>query len=221
MPAAERRRGFTLLEVMAAFALLAIAYTTLAGAGAQSLQKEGEAARRLHASLLADRTLDGLEAAFEQGGAPPLGEQQLEEGLYTVTVQVSPWEAVIPERERPLALERTRRGLEQARRPGEAAIQRDEGAALGPSLLTGTRGRPGPLRRVDVVVTWDEGWSEGRVVRTTFGLDAQAAAATIGALAASAEAAQAESGVGGTDASGLGGRIRRDETVAPRRSGLR
>jgi prepilin-type N-terminal cleavage/methylation domain-containing protein len=204
----ERAHGFTLLEVMAAFALLAIAYTTLGGAGAQSLQKEGEAARRFDASLIADRVLDGLEIAFDQGAAPPLGEEETAEGIYRVAIRVAPWEAVVPERDKSLAVERSER---RARRPGES-IRDDEGVSLGPSLLHGERGQPGPLRRVDVVVTWDEGWSEGRVVRTTFGLDAQAAAASLEALGAAAagEAGAADpGGPQGTDASGLGGRIQR------------
>lgn len=210
----ERAHGFTLLEVMAAFALLAIAYTTLGGAGAQSLQKEGEAARRLGASLLADQVLEGLEAGFEQGAAPPLGEEERTEGMYGVAIRVAPWEPVIPERERPRALERSER---RARRPGES-IRDDEGASLGPSLLHGERGQPGPLRRVDVVVSWDEGWSQARVVRTTFGLDPEAAAASLEALGAAA--AGAEPGQGGppaTDASGLGGRIERGGADGRRR----
>ncbi|HSJ96327.1 MAG TPA: prepilin-type N-terminal cleavage/methylation domain-containing protein [Myxococcota bacterium] len=204
---ARRARGFTLLEVMAAFALLAIAYTTLGGAGAQSLQKEGEAARRLHASLLADRVLDGLEAGFDQGAAPPVGEEESSEGTFRVAIRVAPWEPVVPERERSLAVER---GEQRARRPGES-IRDDAGASLGPSLVTGERGQPGPLRRVDVVVTWDEGWSEGRVARTTFGLDPEAAAASLEALGAAAAAGREAGAAGGSDASGLGGRIRRGE----------
>jgi hypothetical protein len=202
MRAADRARAaFTLLEVMAAFALVAIAYTTLSGSGAQSLRAEGEASRRLHASLLADRVLDGLETGFDQGAAPPLGEQTLEEDIYAVTIEVTPYEPRIPELERPRALEREER---RARRPGEE--QRDDaGAALGPSLVSGTRGQPGPLRRVDVTVTWDEGWREGSVTRTTFGLDPQAASEALAALSAAA----AGGGEGG-DASGLGGRIERE-----------
>jgi len=210
MSRAERTGGFTLLEVMAAFALLAIAYTTLGGAGAQSLQKEGEADRRLKASLIADRVLDGLEVAFDQGAAPPLGEEESDEGMFRVAVRVSPWEPAIPERERSLAVERSER---RERRPGES-IRDDEGVSLGPSLINGERGQPGPLRRVDVVVTWDEGWSEGRVARTTFGLDAEAAAASLQALGAAAAQAAGGDGSGGggpegTDSSGLGGRIQR------------
>ncbi|HEY8493130.1 MAG TPA: type II secretion system protein [Myxococcota bacterium] len=205
MRAAERAHGFTLLEVLAAVALLGIAYTILGGAGAQSLQKEGEAARRLAASLLADRTLEAIEAAFDQGAAPPLGEEEISEGIYTIVTRVSAWEPQIPEREPPRALERERR---RARRPGES-IRDDESGQLGPSLVHGERGQPGPLRRVDVIVTWSEGWSEGRVVRTSFGLDPQAAAVTLQALGATAAAAGDASGLGGTDASGLGGRIER------------
>jgi len=213
---AARRAGFTLLEVLAAFALLAIAYTTLGGAGAQSLQREGEAARRLHASLLADRVLDELELAFDQGTAPPPGDEERVEDLYTISIRVAPWEPVIPERERPLAIER---GERRARRPGES-IRDDDGAALGPSLITGTRGQPGPLRRVDVVVTWDEGWSVGRVTRTTFGLDGEAASGTLEALAAAAGGAGARGPAGG-DSSGLGGRIDRQRPGGAARRGPR
>jgi prepilin-type N-terminal cleavage/methylation domain-containing protein len=205
MRAAERTHGFTLLEVLAAVALLGIAYATLGGAGAQSLQKEGEAARRLQASLLADRTLEAIEDAFDQGAAPPLGEEEIDEGIYTIVTRVSPWEPQIPEVEPPRALEREQR---RARRPGES-IRDDEGAQLGPSLLQGERGQPGPLRRVDVIVTWSEGWSEGRVVRTSFGLDPQAAAATLQALGATSSGAGEVPVLGGSDAPGLGGRIER------------
>jgi len=220
MRAAERAGGFTLLEVLAAFALLAIAYTTLGGAAAQSLQREGEADRRLHASLLADGVLDEIELAFDQGGGPPVGEQERSEGNYTVVTRVAPWDAVVPERKRTLAVERSE---ERARRPGET-LREGRGASLGPSLVHGERGQPGPLRRVDVIVTWDEGWSQGRVARTTFGLDGEAAAPTIEALGAAAGGAaggEAGSGAGGTDASGLGGRIRRGGPGSDARQGAR
>jgi prepilin-type N-terminal cleavage/methylation domain-containing protein len=211
MRAAERGRGgFTLLEVLAAFALVAIAYTTLSGAGAQSLQKEGEAVRRLNASLIADRELHRLELLFDQGAAPPLGEEENVEGPYTVAVQVTPFDLAVPEPEKPRALEREE---DRARRPGES-LRDGAGAAVGPSLIAGERGQPGPLRRVDVVVRWDEGWSQAAVTRTTFGLDPQAASESLGALSAAAQPGGAE-GAGGSDASGLGGRIQRDGAPPP------
>ena len=61
----ERRDGgFTLLEVMAAVAILAIAYISLGSGGMQGLQHEGEARRKLQASLLADSVLSEIEAGI-------------------------------------------------------------------------------------------------------------------------------------------------------------
>lgn len=195
MRAAEGgRHGFTLLEVLAAVALLGIAYTVLGGAGIQGLQHEGEAARRFEASLLADRVLDEIESAFDQGSAPPLGEDEQAEGDFLISIRVEPFDAVVPEREQPRALERAE---DRARRPGEA---RRDGPDLGPSLLVGAGGQPGPLRRVEVVVAWSEGWGERRVTRTTFGLDPEAAAEVISALSAAAEAATGTGNPGAPEA---------------------
>ncbi len=189
MRAAERvRRGFTLLEVLAAVALLGIAYTVLGGAGIEGLQREGEAARRFEASLLADRVLADIENVFDQGSAPPLGEDEQDEGDFLISIRVAPFDAVIPEPDRPRALER---GEDRARRPGEA---RRDGPDLGPSLLAGAGGQPGPLRRVDIAVVWTEGWGERRVTRTTFGLDPEAAAEVVSALSAAAEAGSPAAG---------------------------
>ncbi len=194
MRAAERgRRGFTLLEVLAAVALLAIAYTILGGAGIQALQHEGEAARRFEASLLADRVVEGIESAFDLGSAPPLGTDEQVEGDFLISIRVDPFDAVVPERDRPRALERAE---DRARRPGES--RREDRPTLGPSLLVATGGgRPGPLRRVEIVVTWSEGWGERRVTRTTFGLDREAATEVISALSDAARAA-ANAGAAGT-----------------------
>ena len=46
--------GFTLLEVMAAVAVVAIVFTTLARVANQGMQSQGISKRRLEASLLAD-----------------------------------------------------------------------------------------------------------------------------------------------------------------------
>ncbi len=50
-------RGLTLLEVLAAVAVLGLLYTVLASAAVQGLRSEGESRRRLEASLLMDEQL--------------------------------------------------------------------------------------------------------------------------------------------------------------------
>lgn len=184
----RRAAGFTLLEVLAAVALLGLVYTVLGGAGIQGLQQEGEAERRFHASLLADRVLEGYESAFDLGAAPELGTQESSEGDFRIEARVTPYDQPVPELELPRELAR---GADRNRRPGES---RREETALGPSVLTGTGGQPSPLRRVDVEVIWTEGWGERSVRRTTFGLDLEAASATLGALSSSAGAAAAGGG---------------------------
>ena len=223
MRAAERaRHGFTLLEVLAAVALLGIAYTVLGGAGIQGLQHEGEAERRFRATLLADRVLEGLESGFDLGAAPPLGDDERSEGDFVVTVRVAPFEVVVPERERPRGLSRAE---DRARGLGEA---RRDGPDLGPGLLAGEGGQPAPLRRVEVVVRWQEGWGEREVRRTTFGLDATAAAEAIASLSAAAEAAatgqRANPAATEGGGSGLGGRPGDGDALPPetrRRPGAR
>ena len=92
-----RPDGFTLLEVLAAVAILGIAYITLGSSGIQGLQHEGEARRRLEASLLADSVLFDIEDAIEWDVAPSLGDEEREEGDFTIAVKVSPFSIVVPE----------------------------------------------------------------------------------------------------------------------------
>jgi hypothetical protein len=76
--------------VLAAVAILGIVYTLLADWAIQGLMAEGEAQRRLEASLLADRRLSQLEATIEAGAAPPLGVTEAEEEGFTLKVEVVP-----------------------------------------------------------------------------------------------------------------------------------
>lgn len=161
------RVGFTLLEVLVAVGVLALLYTVLAGAAMQGLRAEGESARELRASLLADRVLAELEPNLEVGIVPPVGREEREEEDYVVEVEVSALELALP-----------------ARGP----IEKGERDARTPSLLGGSRGAAGPLRRVEVRVAWSEGLFEREVRRTSFGLDAEAAAPFLEGLAASQEA---------------------------------
>jgi prepilin-type N-terminal cleavage/methylation domain-containing protein len=152
--------GFTLLEVLAAVAILAMVYVVLAGAAIQGLRAEGESERRLRASLVADEVLTELEAGLAAGAAPPLGSDQSQRGEFEVRVEVENFEL-------PAGL----LGAEPPP-PGEER----GGTAVLTSLLASTRPEmPGPLRSFRVEVAWSEVEEEHRVTRTTYAFDLEAA----------------------------------------------
>jgi len=159
------RGGFTLLEVLAAAIIMAMFYGVLAAKNVEGFALEGDADRRLRASLVADRRLADLEAARAAGLPPELGLREDVEDEFSVQVEVAPLElplaAVLAERD---AAQPTRR-------------RRDEPAA--PSLLAPERGQPVPLLRATIVVAWHDGLAERSVERTTFALDPEAVAAIL------------------------------------------
>jgi prepilin-type N-terminal cleavage/methylation domain-containing protein len=142
--------GFTLLEVMAAVAIIAIVFTTLARVANDGLRSEGVSRRRLEASLLADRRLAQIEIELAAGIAPEIGESEEEEEPYTILVQVTSFDiaSAIPVT-----------GFGEAD-PTEKAT------------LTGVLGDGvSPIRAIEVAVSWIEGMDEMRVVRNTYGID--------------------------------------------------
>jgi prepilin-type N-terminal cleavage/methylation domain-containing protein len=176
-----RRAGFTLLEVLAAVAILGIAYISLGSSGIQGLQHEGEARRRFQASLLADKVLSEIESAVEAGGAPELGTDESEEDGFTVETEVAAFSLAIPDE----AGEGGKRLGNARSRLGGSGAQAPQAAIPGPSLLGGERGAASPLRKIDVRVIWSEGFAERTVSRTTFALDREAAGVTLDAIAQS------------------------------------
>jgi prepilin-type N-terminal cleavage/methylation domain-containing protein len=173
-------RAFTLLEVLAAVAVFGLVYVVVARAAIEGLGVEGDAGRRLRASLLADRVLGEIETGIAAGAAPPPGRSELEEEEYQVQVEVTPLDPaalglapalVAPEREG------SARGR---RRPGEGSAL-DSGAAPrggeAPSLFEPTPGADAsPLLQIQVRVAWLEGAVPQQVSRTTFAFDLAAAA---------------------------------------------
>jgi prepilin-type N-terminal cleavage/methylation domain-containing protein len=153
-------RGFTLLEVLAAVALLAILYTVLARSAIEGLRAEGESERRLEASLLADTRLrESFEGAEGSYAVPPLGHSEVTEGDFTIILDVSPFEP-----------------------PGEWGI--DDPAAPSTVVFAPPTDRAGPvLRTIQLSVAWLEGAEQRQVTRTAFALDFQRVAALIGAIA--------------------------------------
>jgi prepilin-type N-terminal cleavage/methylation domain-containing protein len=150
--------GFTLLEVMAAVAVVGIVFTVLARAENEGLLEEGVSKRRLEASLLADQVLSDFEEQIATGTAPEIGQTEFDEGNFHVLVDVTAFDlaGVIPAREETPAAD-----TGSARETSPGAV---------PSVAASA------VRAVDIAVSWREGANaeggkEYRVTRNSFGLD--------------------------------------------------
>ncbi len=164
------RAGFTLLEVMAAVAVLGLVYVVVARVAIQGLQTEGDASRRLRASLLADRALSDLELELAGGAAPKVGETETTEEEFTVVVEVSPFD------------------IGSVLQEGAGADQRPGAQTSTLELLSPTaRGGIPTLLSIHARVKWIEGVSEREVTRTSFVFDAEAAAPLLEGIPGSEE----------------------------------
>lgn len=186
------RRGFTLLEVLAAVAVLALSYTVLAGTAMQGLANEGEAHRRLRASLLADLQITEIESALV-AAAPPVGVTETELEDYVISVESRPFDlgAFALSGQVEDAPGSARRGEGAAVPPGGA-----EAAGSGPpfALLAAAPGAPSPLFEIIVRVSWMEGGYEREVTRTTFAADPVMVQQAVASLGGSGDAAAAPDG---------------------------
>jgi general secretion pathway protein I len=88
-PSSQRQRGFTLLEVVMAFSILAIGLTLAMGVATNALRQARQAAEHTEAALHAQTLLDsaGLEERLEPGESG--GEF---EGGYRWQLSVQPYE---------------------------------------------------------------------------------------------------------------------------------
>lgn len=162
----SRARGFTLLEVLVAVALLGLFVTVLARSAIQAMSYEGDASRRLRASLIADRALAQIEAGLKLGTPPQLGHQEsLEAEEFQLSLDVQP-------------LDLAQAGLGALLAPAEGP----PGAAPPPPAAPdGSGAAPLPLFQILIRVGWVEGLHELAVTRTTFAYDASAALQALGA----------------------------------------
>jgi prepilin-type N-terminal cleavage/methylation domain-containing protein len=154
-----RSPGFTLLEVLAAVAVLGIVYVVVARGAIEGMQAQGDASRRLRASLLADRTLSELELAAAAGGAPEMGETQTSDEEFAVVVEVAPFDVA---------------GL-------LAGVAAEEGRPAAPTpslqlLQSSLSGGAPTVVSIVVRVAWIEGVSAREITRTSFAFNAEAAA---------------------------------------------
>jgi prepilin-type N-terminal cleavage/methylation domain-containing protein len=167
------RSGFTLLEVMAAVALLAILYTVLARVAIEGLRGENDSHRRLEAAMLADARIAESFTALSSGFVlPDFGHKESSEGDFTLALDVGPF---IP--------------------PAEWGVGESAGAA--PGLFASAPGAPGgqALRTVQLTVSWQEGAEKRQVSRTIFVMD-------FSRVSAMAEAAQQNNPEGSANGAG-------------------
>ena len=160
----DSRSGFTLIEVLAAVAILGLSYTVLSRQGIEGLIWEGEADGLLRASLVADRFLADLETQQLLGAAPVVGHVEQTSDEFQVVVDVTPFE--LPP------------GLlsEPPRAPAGGAPADPQGG-----LFPTRSGAPTPLLTIDLAVRWHDGRAERSLRRTTFVLDVAAVAPLLAA----------------------------------------
>jgi prepilin-type N-terminal cleavage/methylation domain-containing protein len=146
--APHRSAAFTLLEVLAAVAIMGIWYTVIATGALYGLRSEGENLRRIRASLVADEHLAEIESTMALAGPLPLREEEIEDEDEGLSIRITVSEFV-PEGEEPVD------GLE--------------------GLISGEqKGMLEFLRAIRVEVAWQEGLEEHTVERETFAFDREA-----------------------------------------------
>ena len=149
----RRTDGFTLLEVLAAVAILGIWFVVLASVAIQGLRAEGTNERRIRASLLADTVLSEIELGLASGQVPEEVEES-ERDDFLVGVEVVPLAELEAE-----VIEGDLRGMLEAELP-----------ELNQALYA-----------IDVQVSWLEAEDEQKLTRSTYGWDAAALLESLGA----------------------------------------
>jgi prepilin-type N-terminal cleavage/methylation domain-containing protein len=151
--------GFTLLEVLAAVAILGIWFVVLANVAIQGLRAEGENERRIRASLIADRFLTDLELGFDIGELPEETAEEFEEDEFVILVESLPLT-----------------GLELA----EGVAPPEEGEDLVELLEGDLSALAADLYTIQVTVRWTEGAADKTVRRTTYYWDSSALMEALG-----------------------------------------
>jgi len=151
----KSRQGFTLLEVLAAVAILAIWFLVIASTAIQGVRAEGVSRRRLEAGFIADRELSKIQTSLIEGTVPPVNLDEFEEGDFLVTVAVTPF-----------LTENAPRALT----PSDSLPP-----GLEPLLARDLPERGQDLYRLDIDVDWMEAGTEKSVQRTSFLFDLETA----------------------------------------------
>ena len=161
-------RGFTLIEVMLAAVILALAVAVIASSVMNAQLGEGDARRRAEASAYADRLLAEMEENAARGAAPPLGERESSEGAFIATIEVVAFD--------PSALQQAESGAPRKGAANPAPTQGEPSASgLGGWLGTPEAEANPPVVQTTIAVAFapdsDAGASEPLVRRTSFFLN--------------------------------------------------
>ena len=162
----DRSRGFTLLEVLGAVAVLGIWYFVLAAWATDGLIREGQGLRKMRAGLIADRALAELESMSLQGSVPELMDEIVEPedadgDLYTIRKQVTPFTL-------DYATGKTAEQLERELEVVPFSTDLPLTSFIGQNIPGFAR----HLYQINVVVSWNEGFmDEQAIYRTTYVFD--------------------------------------------------
>lgn len=144
----------SLLEVLAAIALLGIVFTQLSGSATFGVLSEGDSRRRLEASLVADSELAQIEISANAGAVPEIGVFEAERDGFEIEVDTQPW--ALPDRLRD-------------EREAHISVASEVFGNLTP-------GNEGLVREIHLSVAWFDGVNRRSVTRTTFVVDFSSAA---------------------------------------------
>ncbi len=146
--------AFSLLEVLAAVAILAIWYVVIAAMATDGLRKQGISNRLLEASEIAGRLITEIEATTVQGIAAELRDEETQEGDFFIRVLVVPFGF----------------GMSKPIR-NEGAGSSESAPGMRQLLTTAMPGMSGHLVSINVSVSWEEGADLRTVNRTSYAFD--------------------------------------------------
>ena len=150
----HRLEAFSLLEVLAAVAILAIWYVVIAAMATDGLRKQGISNRLLEASEIAGRLITEIEATAVQGIAPELRDEETQEGDFFIRVLVVPFGFGMSEpiRNEGVGSSKSAPGMQQL-------------------LTTAMPGMSAHLVSINVSVSWEEAADLRTINRTSYAFD--------------------------------------------------
>lgn len=143
------RRGFTLLEVLAAVAFVGLVFTALSRSATVGIISEGDNRRRMEAALVADAAMAEIELGLQSFVLPADGISEEEVDDFRIVTEVTPWTP-----------------------PPELAEAMEEVAPRGTVLFGGRFPQElGLVREIAVRVEWFDGIEENVIERVTLGVN--------------------------------------------------